>query len=140
MSLPLKQAQAESTRVLAHMREAVVSVSRMRFDAVVAVGAVPGIADEVAYLLNTGRHDMARNLLDLHEAYIEAQVNLDIATQSARYEHNLDPEGEPAYLAEDAEPAVIRLSEWEYEKVLAGEPSALGTGWAHEVVRLPREE
>lgn len=140
MTLSLKKAQAEAEQARARMRDAVVLVARMRFDADVAAGAVPGIVAEAAYLLNTGRHDMARNLLDLHEGYIEAQVNLDIARQSARYEHNLDPEGEPAYLAEDAEPAVIRLSEWEYEKVLAGEPSALGTGWAPEVVRLPREE
>jgi hypothetical protein len=140
MTLSLKKAQAEAEQARARMRDAVVLVARMRFDADVAAGAVPGIVAEAAYLLNTGRHDMARNLLDLHEGYIEAQVNLDIARQSARYEHNLDPEGEPAYLSEDAEPAVIRLSEWEYEKVLAGEPSALGTGWAPEVVRLPREE
>ena len=142
MTLSLKKAQEEADRVLGHMREAVVSVARMRFDAIIATGAMPGLVDEVAYLLNTGRYDMARNLLDLHEAYIESQVNLDIARQSAQYEHDLDlaTDGEPAYLAEDTEPAVIRLFEWEYEKVLAGEPSMLGTGWAPEVVRLPREE
>jgi hypothetical protein len=140
MSLPLKKAQEEYKHALAHLRDALISVTRMRFDADAAAGAIPGVVSEAAYLLNVGRHDMLRVLLDMHDECVEAQVNLDIAQQSAKYEHNLDPEGEPAYLAEDAEPAVIRLSEWEYEKVLAGEPSALGTGWAPEVVRLPREE
>ena len=79
MTLSLKKAQEEADRVLGHMREAVVSVARMRFDAIIATGAMPGLVDEVAYLLNTGRYDMARNLLDLHEAYVEATVNFDIA-------------------------------------------------------------
>lgn len=128
MSLPLKKAKEEYDRALAQLRDAVVSVARMRFDAEVSAGAVPGIVSEAAYLVNVGRHDMLRVLLDMHEECIEAQVNLDIAQQSAPYEHHLDPEGEPSYLAEDTEPPVIRLSEWEYEKVLAGEPSTLGTG------------
>jgi hypothetical protein len=140
MSLTLKKAQEEAEQVLSRMREATVLVARMRFDAVVKAGGVPGVVEEVGYLLNTGRYDMARNLVDLHEEYIEAQVNLDIARQSARYEHNIDVEGEPSYLADGGEPLPIRLSEWEYEKVLSGEPSLLGTGWAPEVVRMPREE
>jgi hypothetical protein len=140
MSLTLKKAQAEAEQVLSRMREAAVLVARMRFDAVVKAGGVPGVVEEVGYLLNTGRYDMARNLVDLHEEYIEAQVNLDIARQSARYEHNIDVEGEPSYLADGGEPPSIRLSEWEYEKVLSGEPGLLGTGWSPEVVRMPREE
>ena len=140
MSLTIKKAQSEAEQVLGRMREAVVLVARMRFDAIVKAGGVPSLVDEVGYLINTGRHDMARNLLDLHEEYIEAQVNLDIARQSARYEHNIDVDGEPSYLSEGDEPPAIRLSEWEYEKVLSGEPSLLGTGWAADVVRMPRAE
>jgi hypothetical protein len=140
MTLSLKKAQEEADRVLGHMREAVVSVARMRFDAIIATGAMPGLVDEVAYLFNTGRYDMARNLLDLHEAYVEATVNFDIARQSAQYEHDLDlaTDGEPAYLAEENDGPPIRILERDYERVVAGDPADLGTGMDALIVRLAR--
>jgi len=136
MTLSLKKAQEEADRVLGHMREAVVSVARMRFDAVVASGTAPDIVDGVAYLLNTGRYDMARNLLDLHEAYVEATVNLDLAQQSARYEHSINLEGLPDYLAEDDDSPVLRILERDYERVVRGDPANLGEGLDPMLCRL----
>jgi hypothetical protein len=138
MSLPLKQAQAESEQAFGNLRDAVLSVARMRFNADAAAGAIPGIVSEAAYLLNAGRHDMLRVLLDLHDACVEAQVNLDIAKQSAKYEHGIDVEGEPEYLSEESDGPPIRILERDYERVVAGDPANLGTGMDALIVRLAR--
>lgn len=138
MSLPLKQAQAESEQALAQLRDAVLSVARMRFSADAATGAIPGIVSEAAYLINAGRHDMLRVLLDLHDACLEAQVNLDIARQSAQYEHGIDVEGEPAYFATEGDEPPLRILEQEYERVVEGDPANLGTGIDPMIIRLAR--
>lgn len=138
MSLPLKQAQAESEQALAQLRDAVLSVARMRFNADAETGAIPSIITEAAYLINAGRHDMLRVLLDLHDACLEAQVNLDISQQSAKYEHHLDLEADPGYLAEEDDAPPIRILERDYERVVTGDPADLGTGMDAMIVRLAR--
>ena len=138
MSLPLKKAQEEAEQALAHLREAVMRVAAARFDADAAAGDIPGIVAEAAYLLNTGQHHMVRALLDLHDACVEAQVNLDIAKQSARYEHNLDLEADPDYLSEESDAQPIRIMERDYARVVAGDPADLGTGMDAMIIRLAR--
>ena len=138
MSLPLKQAQAESEEALANLHDAVVSVARMRFKADAAKGAIPGVVAEAAYLLNVGRHDMLRVLLDLHDACVEAQVNLDIARQSAEYEHGIDVEGDPSYFAAEDDEPPVRILARDYERVVEGDPADLGSGIDPVIIRLAR--
>jgi hypothetical protein len=138
MSLPLAKAQEEAEHALGHLLDAVLSVARMRFKADAATGAIPGIVSEAAYLVSAGRHDMLRVLLDLHDDCLEAQVNLDIARQSAKYEHNLDLDADPAYLAEEDDQPPIRIVERDYERVVAGDPSDLGEGFDPMIIRLAR--
>jgi hypothetical protein len=138
MSLPLKKATEEAEAALERLRELVVRVAKMRFDADAATGAIPGIVGEAAYLLNTGQHHMVRVLLDLHDECVEAQVNLDIAKQSARYEHHLDLEADPEYLAEEGEAPPLRILERDYERVVAGDPADLNTGLDPAIIRLAR--
>jgi len=138
MSLPLKKAQAESEQAFGNLRDAVLSVARMRFNADVAAGAIPGIVSEAVYLLNAGRHDMLRVLLDLHDACVEAQVNLEIATQSAKYEHGIDPESGPDYFTEESDEPPIRILERDYARVVEGNPADLGTGMDAMIIRLAR--
>jgi len=138
MGLPLKKATEEAEAALARLREAVLVVAASRFDADAVTGAIPGIVAEAAYLLNTGQHHMVRVLLDLHDACVEAQVNLDIAKQSAKYEHHLDLEADPVYLAEESVEPPIRILERDYEKVVAGDPADLNTGLDPAIIRLAR--
>lgn len=138
MSLPLKQAQEEYERALSQLREALVSVTRMRVNRDVEQGLIPGVLTEATYLLNAGRHDMMRVLLDYHDECVEAQVNLDIAWQSSHYEHGIKPEADPDYLAEESEEPSIRILERDYARVVEGDPAHLGAGMDAMVVRLAR--
>ena len=117
MSLPLKQAQAESEEALANLHDAVVSVARMRFKADAAKGAIPGVVAEAAYLLNVGRHDMLRVLLDLHDACVE---------------------GDPSYFAAEDDEPPVRILARDYERVVEGDPADLGSGIDPVIIRLAR--
>jgi hypothetical protein len=138
MGLPLKKATEEAEAALTRLREAVLVVAASRFDADAVTGVIPGITSEAAYLLNTGQYHMVRVLLDLHDECVEAKVNLDIAKQSARYEHHLDLEADPQYLAEEGDAPPIRILERDYEKVVTGDPADLNTGLDPAIIRLAR--
>jgi hypothetical protein len=138
MSLPLKKAEEEYEHAVARLRDALVSVARMRATRDIEQGAIPSVVTEATYLLNAGRHDMMRVLLDLHDECVEAQVNLDIAWQASHYEHGIQPEGDPGYLAEESDEPPIRIMEQDYERVVAGDPADLGAGLDSMIIRLAR--
>lgn len=139
MALPLKKAKEEYEEALAQLREALVAVTRLRFDLETThFGSIPGVLTEATYLLNIGQHNHVRNLLDLHDACTEAQVNLDIATQSVKYEHGIDPDVYPDYLGEESEEPPIRILERDYARVVEGDPAHLGTGMDAMILRLAR--
>ena len=139
MSLPVKKAKEEYEDALAQLREALVAVTRLRFDLETNhFGSIPGVLTEATYLLNIGQHNHVRNLLDLHDACVEAQVNLDIATQSAKHEHGIDPDTYPDYLGEESDEPPIRILERDYERVVEGDPADLGAGMDAMIIRLAR--
>lgn len=139
MALPLKKAKEEYEDALAQLREALVAVTRLRFDLETThFGSIPGVLTEATYLLNIGQHNHVRNLLDLHDACTEAQVNLNIATQSVKYEHGIDPDVCPDYLGEESEEPPIRILERDYARVVEGDPAHLGTGMDAMILRLAR--
>ncbi len=138
MSLPLKKAKEEYAQTVARLRDALVSVVRLRLDRDIEQGVIPSVVTEATYLLNVGRHDLMRVLLDLHDECVEAQVNLDIAWQASHYEHGINPEADPDYLGEENEEPPIRIMEQEYERVVAGDPADLGTGLDTMIIRLAR--
>jgi hypothetical protein len=139
MALPLKKAKEEYGEALAQLREALVAVTGLRFDLETThFGSIPGVLTEATYLLNIGQHNHVRNLLDLHDACTEAQVNLDIATQSVKYEHGIDPDVYPDYLGEESEEPPIRILERDYARVVEGDPAHLGTGMDAMILRLAR--
>lgn len=138
MALPLKKAKEEYEDALAQLREALVAVTRLRFDLDATFGSIPGVLTEATYLLNIGQHNHVRNLLDLHDACVEAQVNLDIAAQSAKHEHGIDPDTYPDYLAEESDAPPIRILERDYERVVEGDPASLGSGLDPAIIRLAR--
>lgn len=139
MALPLKKAKEEYEEALAQLREALVAVTRLRFDLETThSGYIPGVLTEATFLLNVGQHNHVRNLLDLHDACTEAQVNLAIATQSVKYEHGIDPDTYPDYLGEESEESPLRILERDYERVVEGNPAHLGTGMDAMILRLAR--
>lgn len=138
MSLPLKKAKEEYADAVAQLRDALVSVARMRLDREIERGGIPSVVAEATYLLNEGRHDMMRVLLDLHDACTEAAVNLDIAWQSSFHEHGIDTEGDPDYLAKESTEPPIRINEVDYARVVEGDPADLGAGLDAMVIRLAR--
>ena len=72
MSLPHKKAKEEYEHAVAQLRDALVSVARMRLKRDIEQGNIPSVVTEATYLLNEGRHDMMRVLLDLHDECMEA--------------------------------------------------------------------
>lgn len=138
MSLPHKKAKEEYEHAVAQLRDALVSVARMRLKRDIEQGNIPSVVTEATYLLNEGRHDMMRVLLDLHDECMEAAVNLDIAWQAAHYEHGIDTEGDPDYLAEESAEPPIRILERDYERVVEGDPADLGAGMDAMIIRLAR--
>jgi len=138
MSLPLKKAKEEYEHTVAQLKDALVSVAGMRFDRDIEQGSIPSVVAEATYLLNVGRHDMLRVLLDLHDECVEAQVNLDIAWQASHYEHGIKPEGDPDYFAEESDEPPIRIMERDYERVVEGNPADLGSGLDPMIIRLAR--
>lgn len=138
MSLPLKKAKAEYADAVAQLRDALVSVAKMRLDREIEQGAIPSVVTEATYLLNERRHDMMRVLLDLHDECVEAAVNLDIAWQSSFHEHGIDTEGDPDYLAEESTEPPVRILARDYERVVEGDPADLGSGIDPVIIRLAR--
>jgi hypothetical protein len=138
MSLPFKKAKEEYEHAVAQLRDALVSVARMRLNRDIEQGNIPSVVTEATYLLNEGRHDMMRVLLDFHDECVEAAVNLDIAWQSSFHEHGIDPEGTPDYLAEESAEPPIRILERDYERVVEGDPADLGSGIDPVIIRLAR--
>ena len=138
MSLPLKKATEEYEHAVAQLKDALVSVARMRVNRDIEQGVIPSVVADATYLLNAGRHDMLRVLLDLHDECVEAQVNLDIAWQSSHYEHGINTEADPDYFAEESSEPPIRIVERDYERVIEGDPSDLGSGLDPIIIRLAR--
>ena len=110
MALSYKAVSEEFDDAARHLRAALRVVSELRIENNMAQ-AIPDITEDATWLINTGRYDHARNLITLHENYIEAGVNLKLAESRRDYEGVV--EGEPEYLSrQDAsEEAPVRLSD-----------------------------
>ena len=54
-------------------------------------------------MTQAGRHDLAKNLIDFHESFFEAKINLSLALH--REEYDAVVEGRPEYLAEEDVPS-----------------------------------
>ena len=97
------------------------------------------------WLLETGRpklqqrfHTRRHILTSPRFVRIESQVNLDIATQSAEYEHGIDVEGDPSYFAAEDDEPPVRILARDYERVVEGDPADLGSGIDPVIIRLAR--
>lgn len=109
MALSYEAVSSEFDEAFRHLRAALRVVSELRLaDNMTQV--IPDITADVAWLINTGRYDHARNLITLHENYIEAGVNLKLAESRRDYEGVV--EGDPEYLSRDeGDKPPVRLSD-----------------------------
>ena len=102
-TLPYLTARSDYEAARESLRGAFLAITSSQFDADTKDGASPDISAALAWLAKAGRYDLARNLLDMHEAYLEAVVNLGLAEH--RREYDAVVEGRPEYLAEEDVPS-----------------------------------
>jgi hypothetical protein len=108
MALSYEAVSNEFDEAFRHLRAALRVVSELRIADNMGQ-AVPDITEDATWLINTGRYDHARNLITLHENYIEAGVNLKLAESRRDYVGVV--EGEPEYLTREDGGEAVRMSD-----------------------------
>ena len=108
-TLPYLTARSDYEAARESLRGAFLAITSSQFDADTKDAASPDLSAALAWLAKAGRYDLARNLLDMHEAYLEAVVNLKLA--EGRQEYDAVVEGHPEYLRDDEDAPVRRTDE-----------------------------
>ena len=95
-TLPYLTARADYDRASSDLLRALLSVYEERIRMALLGKDPPDISPALAWLTQAGRHDLAKNLIDFHESFFEAKINLSLALH--REEYDAVVEGRPEYL------------------------------------------
>ena len=81
-----------------NLRSLLLAVEELRIEGELRQTGVPDISAPLAYLARSQRYDGCKNLLSAFETFMEAQVNVQLATQRHEYEKVVEGSGSPEYL------------------------------------------
>jgi len=83
------------------LRNLLLTVEELRIDADLAKSGLPDISGPLSALAKMQRYDACKGLIAAFEEYVEAQVNLHLATSRHEYTQVVEPNTDPEYLREE---------------------------------------